>query len=208
MVVMISRSTGAPVPLGEYVPTADQRIVLRGVGWAGFQALLALRGERRRPRMAYLDGAVELMGASRDHEGIKGCIGRVLEAFCLERDIPFSTYGSWLLDDESEEAGVEPDECYVFGHSPREKQRPDLAIEVIWTSGGLDKLEIYRRLGVGEVWIWKDEQISVFVRAAERFERCERSASVPDIDLDLVARLALVEPTSDAIKQLRASLRA
>jgi len=27
-------------------------------------------------------------------------------------------------------------------------KRPNLAIEVIWTSGGINKLEIYKRLGV------------------------------------------------------------
>lgn len=132
MAAMISRSTSAPVPLGEYVPSADERIVIRNVGWAGFQALLALRGERRRPRMAYLDGSVELMGASRDHEGIKSTIGCLVEAYCLARKIPFSPYGSWLLDDESEDAGIEPDECYVFGANPRSIDRPELAqIDVI-----------------------------------------------------------------------------
>lgn len=32
------------------------------------------------------------------------------------------------------EAGLEPDECYVIG---AEKEYPDLAIEVVWTSGGM-----------------------------------------------------------------------
>jgi hypothetical protein len=47
----------APVALGDYVPAADQRIVMRDVGWAGYEALLAMRGAHRRPRMTYLDGA-------------------------------------------------------------------------------------------------------------------------------------------------------
>jgi len=44
---------------------------------------------------------------------------------------------------------LEPDECYLVGD--QDKSAPDLAIEVIGTSGGIDKLEIYRRLDVGEV---------------------------------------------------------
>jgi Uma2 family endonuclease len=52
------------------------------------------------------------------------------------------------------------DECYIVGPD-QNKEVPDLALEVVWTSGGLDKLEIYRRLGVGEVWIWKDGRITV-----------------------------------------------
>lgn len=56
------------------------------------------------------------------------------------------------------ERGAEPDECYVFGEDP-DPERPDLAIEVIWISGGMNKLEIYRALGVAEVWHWRRGRI-------------------------------------------------
>ena len=45
-VMAIPTTTSAPVPLGEYVPEADRRIVIPNVGWQGYQALLAIRGER------------------------------------------------------------------------------------------------------------------------------------------------------------------
>jgi len=35
-----------------------------------------------------------------------------------------------------QKAGLEPDNCFIFGDEPRRKRKPDLAIEVIWTSGG------------------------------------------------------------------------
>lgn len=199
-------TTSEPIPLGEYVPTADQRIVLRGLSWAGFQSLLALRGERRTPRMAYLDGVVELMGPSRSHEAIKSCIGCLVEAFCSARGIDWSPYGSWLLDEEAEEAGVEPDECYIFGRD-QTKDRPDLAIEVVWTSGGINKLEAYRRLCVGEVWFWKRDVISVHVLGPGGYEPRDRSACVPDLDLTLLCRLARTEVVSDAVAELLAILQ-
>ncbi len=200
--------TSAPVPLGEYVPSADQRVVLRGVGWQGYQALLALRGEPRRPKVAYLDGAVELMTTSREHEGIKGTIGRLVEVYCDERRLPWSTFGNWMLDDESEDAGAEPDECYIFGSTPCRKARPDLVIEVVWTSGGINKLEIYRRLGIAEVWFWKTGAISVYQLAANGYEPRPASLVVPGIDLAMIAELVHIEPTSDATAQLRERLRA
>jgi hypothetical protein len=49
------------VPRGEYVPDADQRVVLYNHDWNKFEQLLAIRGDRSRPRVAYLDGAIELM---------------------------------------------------------------------------------------------------------------------------------------------------
>ena len=40
-----------PVLLGEYLPTAEEHVVIDGIGWSGYEKLLALRGEKRRPRM-------------------------------------------------------------------------------------------------------------------------------------------------------------
>lgn len=208
MLAMISRSTtSAPVPLPDYVPSADQRILMDGVGWDGYEALLALRGGRR-PKLAYLDGVVELMTTSREHEWIKSWISHLVVTYCLERGVPASEYGEWTQKREAERAGAEPDECYIFGAQPREKTRPDLVIEVVWTSGGIDKLEIYRRLQIPEVWFWEDDAISVFVLAGTAYERRERSSFVPDLDLAELCRYLAIEPMTEAIKQYRDALRA
>ena len=44
-------------------------------------------------------------------------------------------------------SSIEADECYVVGVLEAEPERPDLAVEVVWTGGGLSKLEVYRGLG-------------------------------------------------------------
>ncbi|WP_287129555.1 hypothetical protein [Candidatus Cyanaurora vandensis] len=49
---------------------------------------------------------------------------------------------------------MEPDECYSLG---QEKAIPDLAIEMMITKSRVNKLEIYRGLGVTEVWFWEEE---------------------------------------------------
>jgi hypothetical protein len=41
-------------------------------------------------RIAFLDGALEIMSPSKDHERIKSYIGRLIEAYALERDIHLS----------------------------------------------------------------------------------------------------------------------
>ena len=43
-----------------------------------------------------------------------------------------------------------------------DKNVPDLVIEVVVTSGGINKLEVYRRLQVPEVWFWENEEFSVY----------------------------------------------
>lgn len=204
MAAMVSTPAPTVIPPGEYVPTADQRIVFRGVTWADFQTLLRIRGDRRY-RMAYLDGAVEIMGASRGHEGKKSMIGRLLEAYCLDRDIPLTPYGSWHLESEADEACAEPDECYVFAADPKTKDSPDLAIEVVWTSGGIDKLEIYRRLGVDEVWFWKRDALTVYGLTETGYQPRAESRHVPGLDIALLCKLSDIEPLNEAIKQLRAA---
>lgn len=189
---------------GEHVPTADQRLVTYGVPWSHYEAQLALRGDRPVPRIAYLEGAMELMSPSKDHERIKSTIGRLIEAYALERGIDLSPYGAWTLRNAPRESGLEPDECYLIGD--QSKDTPDLAIEVVWTSGGIDKLEIYRRLGVGEVWIWKDSRIEVHVLRQERYHLEPRSALFPDLDVPLLASF-LDRPTAlQAVKAFRETL--
>jgi hypothetical protein len=119
-------------------PVDDKIVVLRDATWADFQRLLELKGESSVPRLAYLEGAIEITTPSRPHESLKSRVGQLVEVWCLENDIEFSAYGSWTLERKEKASGIEPDECYVFG-VVREPERPDLAIEVVWTSGGVKR---------------------------------------------------------------------
>jgi Uma2 family endonuclease len=185
---------------------ADQRIVLHRIPWDHYEAQVAVRGEARVPRVFYLEGAMELMSPSEDHEKLRFYLGRLLEVYALENDIDFSGYGSWTLKSGPQEAGAEPDECYVVGPDPK-KSVPDLAIEVVWTSGGLDKLEIYRRLGVPEVWFWIDGRIEVHVLGPRGYERTPRSGLFPGLDLDLLVTFLDQPIASRAIRAYRDALR-
>ncbi len=185
----------------------DQQTVLRRMGWEQFEALLAARGESAVPRLAYLDGELELMSPSEAHEGLKKTFGRLLEAWADETGVELEGRGRWTLKTSPrKKAGIEPDECYFVGERGQKKV-PDLAIEVIWAHSLLDKLEIYRRLGVREVWTWEDGQVRVFVLGRSGYQSRSRSAVLPRIDLDLIRR-CLEEPTQTrAVKKLRAALR-
>jgi Uma2 family endonuclease len=96
-------------------PRGDRIVRLEGATWGDFQRLLEIRGDRSAPRMAYLEGVLELMSPSQSHESLKSWIGRLVDAWCLEKEIEFSPYGSWTLESKEAERAVEPDECYVFG---------------------------------------------------------------------------------------------
>lgn len=207
MIRYLEMSLSAAIPAGEYVPTADERIVMYNVPWSHFEVQLAMRGDASVPRMAYLDGAMELMSPSKGHERTKSYLGRLVEVFALERDLVLSPYGAWTLKGAPELAGAEPDECYIVGPD-QDKDRPDLVIEVIWTSGSIDKLEIYRRLKVGEVWFWKDNVLSVHVLSAGRYHTAERSALLPALDLGLLCKFLDRRSATEAMRDFRDALRA
>jgi Uma2 family endonuclease len=175
------------------------------VPWSAYEAQLALRGDAPVPRVAYLDGAMELMSPSRDHERLKSYIGRLVEAYALEMGLDLSPYGAWTLRQAPRASGLEPDECYIIGADQR-AERPDLAIEVVWTSGGLDKLEIYSRLNVPEVWVWREGELLVHVLHGGSYAQVERSEQLPGIDLKLLASF-LDHPTAlQAVRAYRAAL--
>jgi Uma2 family endonuclease len=186
-------------------PTEDKIVVVRGLAWDDYQRMLEVRGEASAPRFAFLGGELEIMTPSRPHESIKSRISLLVAVWCETKAIDFSAYGSWTLENRSAELGLEPDECYVFG-AVAEPERPDLAIEVVWTRGGLKKLEIYAELGVPEVWFWRRGRITVHVLEEGRYVDSAGSHALPGIDLDQLAGF-LDRPTdSQAMREYRAAL--
>jgi Uma2 family endonuclease len=188
-------------------PREDHYVHLYGVTWADYLRLLEIRGEHSVPRLTYVEGTLEIMSPSRTHDEIKSYIGRLVEAWCLERGIEFTPYGSWTLKNQRDERGVEADECYVFGLEPKRKRRPDLAIEVIWTSGGIDKLDVYRKLRVREIWFWQDGRVRVHALRGLHYEPVAESEVLRGIDLALLVSFLDRPTASQAIREYRAALR-
>jgi Uma2 family endonuclease len=182
----------------------DQRVILHGVSWQRFLDVLAARGDSSAVRITYLAGELELMSPSYSRETIKKTIARLVEAYADELGIDLYAAGSWTLKSKLKKLGIEPDECYSIGKPSRV---PELAIEVVWTSGGLDKLEVYRGLGVREVWVYKNEKLGAYVLRSDHYVRAARSRLLPGIDLKRVAQLAVRPDQPVAIREFRAELR-
>lgn len=186
----------------------DQRVRLHGVTWADYERLLELRGESSGVRMTYLEGALEIMTPSTYHERVKTRWARLLEAYSEEIGVDLEGIGSWTIRKELEQRGLEPDECYFIGGHKPEAEVPDVALEVVWTSGGLDKLAVYAGLGVPEVWMWKAGRITMFALCGDRYQELERSELLPQVDPALLVELVNAESSqAEAVRTLRARLR-
>lgn len=188
--------------------TTDHFVYLRDVSWREYEALLAMRGDRSVPRITFLHGVLELMSPSRYHESDKKKFARLVEAWAEETGTFLEGVGSWTLKDSREDRGAEPDECYTLNRVPAsDDDRPDIAIEVIWTSGGIDKLEVYRKLGVREVWIYERGTLRFFTLRDERYQAIARSELLPALDHELLVRCMSAPSQVEAVQILRAALR-
>ena len=196
----------ATVLSSEAAPDLDQRIVLRGVTWEQYEALLALFGDDPPGiRMAYLEGALEITSPSRKHETIKKMVARLIELYALERGISLTGLGSTTFRRAAKERGVEPDECYCVGE---EKEFPDIAFEVVLTSGGVNRLGIYAGLGVAEVWLWQDGTVAIYHLGSTGYERRERSRLLPELDFARLVPLVEMPDHTRALQAFRDTLRA
>lgn len=167
----------------------EQRLILPlSMTWEQFKALDSLLEYTRSVRLSYLDGYVEIMTLSREHEVIKYLMALLLGQFFLEKDISFTPTSSATLQGETKGSSKEPDLSYYFGEDRRGRKTPDLAIEVIFTLRTINKLEYYRRFNVAEVWFWEDGVFSIYQLKSESYDRVSRSVLLPDLDIELLGR--------------------
>jgi Uma2 family endonuclease len=201
----ITVSTG-----GSMAQAIDGRVLLHNVSWERYEGLLDLLGDDYpNLRLTYLEGTLEIMATSPEHELQKKVIARLLEMWAVERNVPLTGYGSATFRKRAKERGLEPDECYVIGR--RLVDMPDLAIEVVYRHGGIDKLEVYVGLAIPEVWFWMEARLVVFHLVGERYERRDRSELLTGLDLEQLSAFVLrCDETNqtEIVREYRDALRA
>ena len=82
-----------------------------------------------------------------------------------------------------------------------------MAIEVIYTSGGVDTLEIYRRLGVKEVWFWQNKKLIIYCLENDSYQVQTNSQLLPNLDLNLMAQYVTINDPLEAITQWRKQIK-
>lgn len=182
----------------------EQRVVVSGVTWEQYVGMRELLDDHPGIRMTYLNGVLEIMSPSPEHERSKKMIARLIETYAVEKRIRLDGYGSTTFKKQAQERGAEPDECYVLGPL---KDVPDIAIEVVLTSGGIDKLAVYAGLGVPEVWFFENGHFSVFRLADDGYASIPKSSFLPELDLDRLTHFIDCDDQTEAIVAYRDSLR-
>lgn len=164
-----------------------------------------LDAEIARPglRVTFCEGVIQIMSISALHELIKSNIGRLIEAYCLHRDSHFGTRGGPTHKKNKDRAG-EPDESFVF---ERGREMPQLVIEVVLTSGGLDKLAFWGGFPIEEVWMWKRKRLHFYRWDGAKYREQEESTLVPGLKASWIERFAESTFTSDMLREFKALLQ-
>ncbi|MEL7053424.1 MAG: Uma2 family endonuclease [Cyanobacteria bacterium J06588_5] len=199
--------TASLINLPKQLSADEQYLRLEGVTWDQYDALVDLFMDQFPAlRMTYLKGVLELMSTSAEHERLKTIIGRLIEAFAEEADINLNGYGSATFRKKAAERGLEPDECYVFGAL---NETPDIAVEIVLTSGGIEKLAVYQGLNVQEVWFWENNSFHVhsLTDATVGYEAIEQSRLLPTLDLSLLSQFVDEPNQTQAVRNFRKALR-
>jgi Uma2 family endonuclease len=183
----------------------EQRILLSGVSWSKYEALLKLLGEDFPGiRVAYLEGELEIVSTSRKHELVKKMTARLVEIYAVELDVALNGFGSATFRKRAKQRGIEPDECWIIDE---DKEFPDIAFEVILSPPRIDHLAIYEGLRVREVWFWRRGEFSIHRLTPKGYERRARSELLPDLDFGRLATYVERSDQTRAVREFRDSLR-
>ena len=149
------------VVMVEVVPTTEREqapLVLNNSSWEQYISLDEFfTGSGVGIR--YLNHELEVAApVSDEHEHKKSNIGRLIEAWCFDREIRFFGRGNMTMTKQGS-AGGEPDESYCFNEK---KEVSDLVVEIAITSGGLSKRKFYQVFKVPELWFWRNNQLEVY----------------------------------------------
>jgi len=188
----------------EKLERLDEPILIDGLSWREFKVVEQLLS-RPGVRLSFLDGVLEIRRMPGEkHETIKERIGSLLDIYLLQMGIDYQPTGSMTLESPSGLVKREADKSYKLGAN---RELPDLAVEVVVTSGGINKLEAYKRLEIPEVWFWENGRLRLYSLGANGYAEVDRSQVLPELDIVLLARCINIENHLQAMREFRQAIQ-
>jgi Uma2 family endonuclease len=160
----------------------DKTITLADMTWEDYLQLTDSNSSNY--RLDYFEGIISIMAPSRNHERIAQIIICLINAYCRKHQLKYFAFGSSDIK-KPPVAGKQPDASYCF---EKEKEIPDLAIEVVFSSGGVADLKKYQTLNVKEVWFWQQNQLKIYWLTDASYVLKSQSYVLSKLDSNLLDR--------------------
>ena len=175
--------------------TSNQYFVKQAVTWEQFKSLQSSFEAIAGIRLIYCEGMLEIMGIGLQHEMISTLLGSLLSFYFLLNRIQFISTGAYsqIVEAKTE---FQADLSYSFNGR---KEVTDLCVEVVVTSGNVQKLRKYLLRGIPEVWFWEDGKIAIYSLRDGGYLQVESSLCLPDLDIRHLEQCLLMDSHLDAM---------
>lgn len=164
-------------------------LVMHDFSWDDYEALLHSVGEATGLRISFDRGTVQVMTISAKHERYADLIHDLVRLLSLRLRIKVLSFGSATMRKRQKEKGSEPDCCFYvqsadligskeeldFSRDPP----PDIVVEVDVQHDSSSKLPIYAALGVGELWRYDGQALTIYHLQAGEYVAAESSRALP-----------------------------
>ncbi|ACK66099.1 protein of unknown function DUF820 [Rippkaea orientalis PCC 8801] len=173
-------------------------VILHNVRWETYQALVKDSAEQPNKRLTYNEGILEIMTPLPEHETYKKLLDRFVLVTVEEMNLEMRSLGSCTWSRQDLKQGLEPDECYYIEHEKAVRGKrdidlnidppPDLAIEIDITSSSLNRMAIYRALGVAEIWRFDGQVFKIYQLVKGEYQDCPVSKVFPFLTSEDIMR--------------------
>ncbi|MCA2624334.1 MAG: Uma2 family endonuclease [Microcystis sp. M20BS1] len=160
--------------------------------WEDYERLLSLRLQKTYPKL-YFNGKtqeIRLMSPLPSHGNRVDTLRDLVKIILRRQGKDWQCFDPITLKIPGE-AGVEPDTCFYIDNRQAilGKERidltvdppPDLAIEVDFTS--LTDVEAYQLLKIPELWVYRREELKIYLFIEDSCQESENSRLFPDINI-------------------------
>ncbi|MCZ8068061.1 MAG: Uma2 family endonuclease, partial [Microcystis sp. LE17-20D] len=160
--------------------------------WEDYERLLSLRLQKTYPKLCFnrKTQEIRLMSPLPSHGKRINLLSDLVKIILRRQGKDWECFDPITLKIPGE-AGVEPDTCFYIDN--REailgKERidltvdppPDLAIEVDFTS--LTDVAAYQLLKIPELWVYRREELKIYLFREDGYQESENSRLFPDINI-------------------------
>ncbi|MEN9517911.1 MAG: hypothetical protein RLZZ381_499 [Cyanobacteriota bacterium] len=162
---------------------------------ADYQQLLNQLGDRSIPRLRFRDNHILLMSPLPEHGKEIDVIADLVKTILRHQGRDWDSFHPITLK-YGQEAGLEPDVCfYIENYQAILGKRkldlsidppPDLAIEIDVTS--FTRIEDYISLKIPEVWIYKANELNIYLFTNNSYQEVDTSLIFPDFPIKGIVR--------------------
>jgi Uma2 family endonuclease len=192
-----------------------QLLVLDNVTWREYEAMGEALRDRPALRMTYDRGSLEIRTTSSRHELLKTRLGKLIETICEELARPYISGGSMTFKRATLKRGFEPDNCYWIRHEQEMRGRldydqqrdppPDLTLEIEITRRAVDRMAIFAKFKIPEVWRYDGTTLRVNLLTSKGdYVESDSSPTFPGLPIRELTQFLQADPNQSILDWLQA----